>query len=315
MHWCIYGAGAIGGVVGARLAFLGENVTFIARGEHLERMQKSGLVLVDPEGTRLVPVTASSSPADAALSSGDIVILAVKSQHTADALADLVATVPAGVRIFCMQNGIDNERQALRFFADVHGVSVTLLASFTEPGTVVAHSAPTVGILQLGLAAGGTDEGTTLAAEVLRRAGLRVDVSDDVMKYKRLKLIRNLGNAIEIVCSGPAPALLERMTTEAEGVFSKAGFTLPASDEVVPGPEPVDPSVPRLGGSTLQSLLRASGSIETDFLNGEIAMLGRIYSIPTPVNVLMQQLARDAATGFRFRQSLTEADVLAMLGD
>lgn len=314
MQWCIYGAGAIGGVVGARLALMGEKVTFIARGEHLERMQKSGLVLVDPEGTHHLPVTASASPADAALADGDIVILAVKSQHTAAALADLVATVPAGVRILCMQNGIDNERQALRYFADVYGVSVTLLASFTEPGTVVAHSGPTVGILQLGRAEGGVDEVTMMAAETLRRAGLRVDVSDGVMKYKRLKLIRNLGNAIEIVCAGAAPTLLDRMTVEAEAVFAKAGLTLPARDEVVPGPEPVDPAVPRLGGSTLQSLLRASGSIETDYLNGEIIMLGRLNDVPTPVNVLMQQLARDAAAGYRFRQSLTEAGILAMLG-
>jgi 2-dehydropantoate 2-reductase len=52
---------------------------------------------------------------------------------------------------------------------------------------------------------------------------------------------------------------------------------------------------PRAGGSSWQSLARGTGSIEADYLNGEIVLLGRLYAVPTPVNELLQQLANVAA--------------------
>ena len=314
MKWVIYGAGAIGGVVGARLTMIGQDVLLVARGEHLAAVQKSGITLVDPDGSHLIPIPAVGSLAGTDLADGDVIVLAMKTQHTAAALDDVVANAPAGVRILCMQNGLDNERQALRFFDLVYGVSVTLLASFTEPGVVVAHSSPTVGILQLGLAAGGLDGFVDEAAGTLRAAGIRVDTSDDVMKYKRLKLTRNLGNAVDVVCDGAAPTVQGLLSAEADAVFAATGLSLPAADEVMPPPEPVHPSVPRQGGSTLQSVLRGVGNVETDYLNGEIALLGREAGVPTPANATMQHLAREVARGTRAPRSTSEADVLALLG-
>lgn len=314
MTWCIYGAGAIGGVIAARLALAGEEVALVARGAQLAAIRERGLVLRDPEGDRTLPLPVHKSAAGVGLRAGDTVLLAVKSQDTAAALADLAAAAPAGVRVVCLQNGVDNERQALRYFDDVYGAAVTLLASFTEPGVVVAHSAPLVGILQLGRAPGGADAAAEQLAGTLRSVGIRVDVTDDVMPYKNLKLLRNLGNAIEIVCSGAAPTLLARATAEGERVLAAAGAALPGPAEDVPGPEPVHPAVPRLGGSTLQSVVRNSGSVETDYLNGEVALLGRLHGIPTPANALLQRLAREVGAGTLAARSLDESDLLARIG-
>ncbi|HEY0247156.1 MAG TPA: 2-dehydropantoate 2-reductase N-terminal domain-containing protein [Gryllotalpicola sp.] len=313
MRWCVYGAGAIGGVVGARLSLSGAEVSLVARGAHLEAIRAHGLRLREPDGERVVRLPAADSIAGLPLADGDVVVLAVKTQQTAAALDDLALNAPAGVRVLCLQNGIDNERQALRFFDDVYGASVTLLGSHLEPGIVVAHSAPTVGILQLGRAPAGLDQPVRDMAATLRTAGIRVDLSDDVLRYKRLKLLRNLGNAIEIVCAGPAPAVLERVSAEADAVFAAAGLTLPDAAENIPGPEPVQPSVPREGGSTLQSVLRGAGSVETDYLNGEIALLGRLAGMPAAVNALLQRLAREVGAGRRPLHGLTEPELLQLI--
>ena len=133
------------------------------------------------------------------------------------------------------------------------------------------------------------------------------------MRYKHLKLLRNLGNGIEIVVDGAAPELLRRLTAEGEAVLSAAGLDLPPADEVVPGPEPVQVSVPRQGGSTLQSVLRSAGSVETDYLNGEIALLGRLHGVPTPANARIQTLMTDVATRGGGPGELTAAALLAEL--
>lgn len=313
MRWFIVGAGAIGGVVGAKLHQAGESAVLIARGQHLRAVQDRGLALHDPDGEHVLPVPAGASLEPFDVEDGDVVVLAVKTQHTAAALEQIVAYAPAGTRILCLQNGIDNERQALRFFDEVYGASVTLLASYLEPGSVVAHASPRIGTLQLGRAIGGPDPRLEPLASTLRLAGLRVDLVDDVMSYKRLKLLRNLGNAIEVVCDGAAPRLLDLLSSEAETVFAAAALTLPPADADIPGPEPVDPRVPRSGGSTLQSVLRGEGSVETDYLNGEIALLGREHGVPTPVNALLQRLAREVARGGIAPRSLPEDDLLRRL--
>ena len=70
----------------------------------------------------------------------------------------------------------------------------------------------------------------------------------------------------------------------------------------------------RGGGSTWQSLARGTGRVETDLLNGEIVLLGRLHGVPTPVNALLQDVANELARTGAPPASLTEADLLARLG-
>src|SRR5690606_11322856 len=121
------------GLIGGRLAEAGHDVTLVARGEHLRAMQRGGLTLRSPDGTVTVPVRAVGSPAEAGLAGGDVVVLAVKSQDTAEAVAALARVAPPGVAVVCAQNGVANERVALRAFPDVYGMVVMLPATHLEP--------------------------------------------------------------------------------------------------------------------------------------------------------------------------------------
>jgi 2-dehydropantoate 2-reductase len=75
------------------------------------------------------------------------------------------------------------------------------------------------------------------------------------------------------------------------------------------------PGVPRAGGSTLQSLLRGAGSVETDYLNGEIVYLGRLHGVATPVNAVMMRVAARLAREGAKPGQMTLADLQAEIAD
>lgn len=119
VRWVVYGAGAVGGTVGARLAASGHDVVFIARGRHLEAMQRSGLRIDSPERSVTIEAAVARDPVEARVGVGDVVVLAMKSQHTVAALDELRSAAPSEIPIVCLQNGVNNEREALRRFANV----------------------------------------------------------------------------------------------------------------------------------------------------------------------------------------------------
>jgi len=145
VRWVIVGAGAVGGVVGGRLAAAGQDVVLVARGAHLDAIRRDGLALHSPEGRRTLRLPAVGTVTEHDWQPGDVAVLAVKGMDTPDVLRPLAAVAPAETPVLCLQNGVANERAALRLFPNVYGVWVILPASHLAPGVVVAHSAPTPG--------------------------------------------------------------------------------------------------------------------------------------------------------------------------
>src|ERR1035437_6891377 len=121
MRFVIYGAGAIGGVVGARLAQAGFDVTLIARGAHLDAIRRDGLTLETPVERLVLDLPGAEDPAGIDWRPDAAVALATKGQDRAGALTALRVAAPPGLPVVCMQNGVENERLALRRFADVYG--------------------------------------------------------------------------------------------------------------------------------------------------------------------------------------------------
>lgn len=314
MRFVVYGAGAVGGVIGARLFESGHDVALVARGSHGEAIRAAGLRLETPEATRTFAIPVAASPEDLAVSADDVVILAMKSQDTAAALAALAAATPEATAVLCAQNGVDNERQALRFFPNVYAITVMLPATHLEDGVVQAHSAPVTGILDIGRFPAGADPTADAVAAALRASRFSSQVQPDVRRWKYGKLLMNLANAVEALL---APSAFARAAQAArqEGVacLEAAGIDVASSDEDrarrgdLLTLSPVNGRV-RGGGSSWQSLARGTGTIEADFLNGEIVALGRMVGVPTPVNAVLQRLARDAARRHAPPGSVPEAD-------
>jgi 2-dehydropantoate 2-reductase len=306
MRFVIYGAGAIGGVVGARLAQAGFDVALIARGAHLEAIRRDGLTLETPVERVLLDLPAAEHPAAVDWRQGDVVCLATKSQDSASALAALKIAAPPGLPIVCMQNGVENERLALRLFEDVYGAVVMVPAAHLDPGVVQAFGANLTGMIDIGRYPHGVDERCEAIACALAASKFNSRVRADVMRHKYAKLIVNLGNAVEALCEpGPdADELERRAREEGRAALSAAGIEFVAEevDDVRGRWERMQVSQiagrERAGSSSWQSLARGSGAIETDYLNGEIALLGRLHGVRVPVNAQLCELAdRVAAAG------------------
>lgn len=107
MRFVVYGAGAIGSVVGARLHQSGHDVVLVARGRHLDALRDHGLFIENPDGAATVRLEAVGRPADARIGRDDVVLLARKSQQTSSALQELRAAAPSGVAVACTQNGVE----------------------------------------------------------------------------------------------------------------------------------------------------------------------------------------------------------------
>jgi 2-dehydropantoate 2-reductase len=320
MRFVVFGAGAIGGVAGARLHQAGHEVVLIARGAHYEAIRDNGLTLEAPGERTVLEIDACDSPAAVSWSGDEIVLLATKGQDTVGALAGLRAVAPPATPVVCMQNGVENERLALRLFANVYGAVVMVPAAHIEPGVVESHASQLTGIIDVGRYPDGADELAEELASTLRGSRFDACARPDVMRLKHAKLLLNLANAVGALCeAGPqTDQLTEAVREEGRAVLSAAGieFVAPEVEDVSGRWERLGVQRARRGGSsTWQSLARHTGQVETDFLNGEIVLLGRLHGVPTPVNEALAAAAFRAASDGLEPRSLSAQDVLAHTGD
>ncbi|MEV4820300.1 2-dehydropantoate 2-reductase N-terminal domain-containing protein [Micromonospora sp. NPDC049274] len=307
MRYVIIGAGAVGGTIGVRLAEADRDVTVAARGAHLDAIRDRGLTLRQPDGDVTARLAAVDGPGNRPLPADTVLVLTVKSQDTEAALATWVDAPVAGggtagerLPLVTAQNGVANERAALRLFADVHAVCVWLPATHLDPGVVVANGHPHPGMLHVGRYPGGADDTDRAIAADLTAAGFVAPVREDVLRWKYGKLLSNLGNGLQALLGRDIPdALAERVRAEGLAALAAAGIphTSPEEEAAERGDlvqqRPVD-GADRSGGSTWQSLARGTGSTEVDHLNGEVALLGRLHGVPTPANVAVQRAVRRA---------------------
>jgi 2-dehydropantoate 2-reductase len=321
VRFVVLGAGAIGGVIGGRLAQHGHDVALVARGAHHDAIRDRGLVVESPDEVVTVSVPVVDHPARLAIGSDDVVLLCTKTQDTAAALDVLAAVAPPDTPVVCAQNGVENERMALRRFDPVYAMCVMCPATHLEPGVVRASSSPVSGILDLGRYPSGVDDVAEGVAAGLSASTFDSVARADVMRWKYTKLLMNLGNAIEAtVGRTPRAAELVGLARD-EGVacLRAAGIDFASAEEDAQRRgdrlrlRPVG-GERRGGGSSWQSLARGTGSIEADYLNGEIVLLGRRHGVPTPVNAALQQLANRAARQRRAPGTVPEAELDALLG-
>jgi 2-dehydropantoate 2-reductase len=320
MRLVIFGAGAIGGVVGAKLHQAGFDVALIARGAHYRAIRERGLTLEQPHESYVLEIPVAESPDGLDWAGDAVVLLATKSQDTTGALESLRAVAPARTPIVCMQNGVENERIALRLFANVYGAVVMSPTAHLEPGIVQAYGTQSTGVIDLGRYPGGLDPLCEELARALGEAEFSSVPREDIMRYKHAKLLSNLGNAVDAICEdGPASEELSELAQEEGRAVLRAARIDYVADEVndvvgrwkrldlqpIAGRE-------RAGSSTRQSIARGAPTVETDYLNGEIALLGRLHGEPTPVNDALCELSARHVRERRAPRTLPVGEVLAL---
>jgi 2-dehydropantoate 2-reductase len=142
----------------------------------------------------------------------------------------------------------------------------------------------------------------TWVAEVWSAAGILVRLPDDVAPWKYNKLLSNLGNAVGALSAEPADAndVVIAVRREGENVLRHAGIDYVSfeTSTAARADGPTIRPVPGWNGgpsnSTWQSLSRNTGSVETDFLNGEIVRLAHRHGSTAPLNAALARVAREA---------------------
>jgi len=302
MRIVVFGVGAIGGVIAGALADAGHEVAGIARGSQLSAVRDHGLKLYSHNRHITAHIDCVVHPSALKPRPDDILFLCTKSQDTA---AALIALREAGYRnqpVFCAQNGVANERMALRAFPHVHGVTVMMPASCLTPGEVTIYSQPRFGIFELGRFPHGIDSDDERMAAILDSANIAGFALEHVMDSKYGKLRMNLSNILEALLGvganfGNFPKLLREEADDALAAarirWVDVGRNDPRRAAMLNMTEVA--GRPRVGCSTTQSLRKSSGSVETDYLNGEISQIGRMHGVPTPLNNFVVSVAQKVA--------------------
>jgi 2-dehydropantoate 2-reductase len=302
MRFIIFGAGAVGGAIGARLHDAGHEVVLICRGDHLAAVQRAGLLLRTPDRIIRARVPAVGLPSEIDFRPDDIVLLTMKSQDTTAAL-EALEQAAGDVPVVCAQNGVANERMAARRFSRVYAMNVLLPATFMEPGIVDAYGTPVTGVLDCGRFPNGVDDLVGRVAATLATSGFVSRAVPDIMRLKYAKLLTNLTNGLDAILGGIAPGggeFGEAVREEAKAALRAAGIDWASDEEMrervlghyrygeIPGAR-------RGGSSTWQSLAKGRARLEVDYLNGEICLLGTLTGVPTPRNAAIRRLAQQMA--------------------
>ncbi|MFH1169201.1 MAG: 2-dehydropantoate 2-reductase [Chloroflexota bacterium] len=315
----IYGAGAIGSVVGGLLARGGKDVILLGRSGHVEAISQKGLRLVTPAATYSLSVTAVFSLEQIAFGEGDVVFLCVKSHDTEESLRQLRAAAP-DIPVFCFQNGVRNEEVASRYFERVYGVKVSAPCVFLTYGEVTAVREPP-GWFVMGRYPTGTDDLVESVAADMRSAGFYVLVTPDIMPHKWGKLIDNLGNAVGAITDargGEANRIAGAAREEATEVLAQAGVRW-VSAEALAQEWPDSAIKPRVletraQSSTWQSLARQQRTVESEFFNGEIVRLARQLGRRAPVNETLLRISEQMAARGELPGRYTPAELSRMAG-
>ncbi len=291
MRVAVIGAGGVGGYFGGRLAQAGEDVVFIARGEHLRAMQQHGLRIDSVAGDYLVsPCTATDDPG--AVGRVDVVLVGVKAWQVPEAAPAMRRLVGPETTVLPLQNGVEAPRQLAEALGEerVVGGLCKIISERVGPGHIRHSGAEPY------VALGELDNRRSQRVEELRqafeRAGVKAEVPADIQvalweKFLLIAAISGVG-AVTRASLGPllelpeTRALLERAMSEIRSVAR--AFGVGVGEDAVARTMAFFESLPSDGTASMQRDVMAGRPSELESQNGAVVRLGREAGVATPVH-------------------------------
>ena len=291
MRIAIMGTGAVGGYFGGLLSLGGEDVTFIARGEHLRAMQAEGLTLETPKGSlRVTNARFVASPGD--VGACDVVLFAVKAYDIEAAAQPLKPLVEAGATIVSVLNGVDHQDRigAVVGTRGVMGGLAMVSGVIVAPG-LIRYTSPMSG-LRFGEADGSGSPRAIAFRNACVVAGFGAEVVTDIRAAQWGKFVGLATNAaLTSLFRLPAGYIYHDPETipmalrgfeEVAAVARAAGIALPA--DAAERALALHQSFPKTMYASMYHDVARGRPLELESLTGCVVRKGRELGIPTPVH-------------------------------
>lgn len=292
MHIVIYGTGGVGGYFGARLAQAGNDVTFIARGKHLEAIQKNGLQLKSLKGDYLVfPANATSNISE--VTNIDLILVCVKTwQLKAAAAKEIKPVLNEKTMVISLLNGVNNAEVLISFIDKKHLLGgLCKVVSKIDGYGVINHISfePTIVFGELDNVK--TERSLSLE-KLFLKAGITTKLAENIQieiwsKFLFITTISGIGALTratigEMIASPEIKELMQKTADEIVAVAKAKGIYL--SDVLVEQQFKIIESQPFNTTSSLQRDMMDGKPSELEAQNGTIVKMGMELGIPTPVN-------------------------------
>ena len=299
MRILVFGAGAVGSVLGGLLARAGHAVTLLGRASHLEAIRSRGLSIEGIWGSHLIhELSTAASPEELADHVFDLILLTVKAYDTSDAIAALRALDNSSTTIVSVQNGYGNTQSLQSAFGDgrVLGARIITGVELSGPGRVIVTVS--ADDIRLGPPSGEADlmPRARELAGVLQAAGIPITATDRYREFLWSKILYNcalnpLGALLraaygELAENPDTRLLMNRLIEESFAVTRSCRIPLfweRAEDYMRHFYEELIPPTAQHYPSMLRDLERR-GKTEIDALNGAVVELAKSQRVEVPVN-------------------------------
>lgn len=291
MKIAIIGSGGVGGYFGARLAASGEDVTFVARGAHLEAIKKNGLEIVSALGDlRLSKVKTTDDTGT--VGPVDVVMIAVKLWSTEDAAHSAKLMIGSNTVAVSFQNGVIAVDTLVSILGKAHVMGgVANIAALIEVPGVIRHNG-TMANLLFGELDGKPSARSLAFSEACRKAELQTELTTDIHKAIWEKFVRMVTlsamTSVTRLPVGPirsdseTRALMQEVLEEAVAVGRARGANLEAN--IVTDQMTAIDFFPATLVASMCGDLRRGNRLELPWLSGTVVELGRKLGVPTPAN-------------------------------
>jgi 2-dehydropantoate 2-reductase len=309
MRIAVVGTGGVGGYFGGRLASTGADVSFIARGAHLDALRSNGLRIVSPKGDAFVPtVKATDNPRD--IGPVDVVLFTVKLYDADAALALLPPLIGPGTVVLPLQNGVDGIDILMRAVGREHTAGGTCYVSalISEPG-VIRHTA--MDHLLFGELDGSRSARLERLLEACSRTNFQTTLSSDITvdiwtKFTRLSVLSGMTavtrSPVGVIVNDPDLfEMLKAAVAEAVAVARAKGVAVRA--DMVDDTARAYQALPYATKASMLVDLENGRRLELPWLSGAVARIGREVGVATPIHSFIAAVLSPFVNGAQQKSS------------
>jgi 2-dehydropantoate 2-reductase len=309
MRFVVYGAGAVGGVLGGHLALNKHDVLLVCRGDHADKIgEQKGLRMKSSTGDYFASLEAAPTLDGGQLDGESCLIFATKSNETESSVAELAKVAPQDTPVVSFQNGVQNEAIIAKRFTNVFGGVCRMTCSFLQPGQVSFRK---LGGLTVGHYPKGANPFAKKLGKLLEGVGFSVAVSNSIMCDKWQKLLINLQSAYNAIIDPRDHDSME-FTDLKIGVLEEGAKVLRADkirakscdEKILSVVEVIDElkkplsrrasAAVKVNNSTWQNLYLKRKTVENAYFHTPIIAIARKHDIPVPFNEVALELVTKA---------------------